>query len=92
MSSSAHDLLPHVDLGNTFGVLFIAVTISALLFGLTNVQIFIYFQTQRDTGMTPFKLIVIWLWYVYLRVTIAEHFNFALCPNLSGFLMLYTWH
>lgn len=62
MSSSAHDLLPQVDLGNTFGVLFIAVTLSALLFGLTNVQIFIYFQTQRDTGMTPSKLIVIWLW------------------------------
>ncbi|KAG1762553.1 hypothetical protein EDD22DRAFT_969953 [Suillus occidentalis] len=62
MSSSAHDLLPQVDLGNTFGVLFIAVTLSALLFGLTNVQIFIYFQTQRNTGMTPFKLIVIWLW------------------------------
>lgn len=28
------------------------------LFGLTNVQAFIYFQTHRDTGRTFFKLVV----------------------------------
>ncbi|KAG1808927.1 uncharacterized protein BJ212DRAFT_1484780 [Suillus subaureus] len=61
-SSSAQDLLPQIDLGNTFGALFIGVTLSAVLFGLTNVQISIYFQTHRVTGMTIFKLIVIWLW------------------------------
>ncbi|KAG2033876.1 hypothetical protein BDR03DRAFT_984706 [Suillus americanus] len=62
MSSSAQDLLPQVDLGNTFGALFIGVTLSAVLFGLTNVQIFIYFQTHKDTRISIFKLIVIWLW------------------------------
>ncbi|KAG2339036.1 hypothetical protein BDR05DRAFT_892391 [Suillus weaverae] len=58
MSSSAQELLPQVDLGNTFGALLIGVTLSAVLFGLTNVQTFIYFQTHRDTGMSYFKLIV----------------------------------
>jgi hypothetical protein len=77
MSSPAQNLLPQVDLGDTFGALYIGVALSAVcvnyfltmqsilntcrrnsLFGLTNVQIFIYFQTHRDTKMSLFKLIV----------------------------------
>jgi hypothetical protein len=92
MSSSAQDLLPQVDLGNTFGALFIGVALSAVfvnyfltmrsilnicrcnsLFGLTNVQIFIYFQTHRDTKMTFFKLIVRASCYIRLS-------GFGKCP------------
>ncbi|OAX33156.1 hypothetical protein K503DRAFT_859946 [Rhizopogon vinicolor AM-OR11-026] len=62
MSSSTQDLLPQsLDLGDTFGALLIGVTLAAVLFGVTNVQAFVYFQTHRDTGMTLYKLIVIWL-------------------------------
>ncbi|KAG1724547.1 hypothetical protein EDB19DRAFT_1644545 [Suillus lakei] len=57
MSSSTQGLFPQVDLGNTYGALFIGVIIAAILFGLTNVQAFIYFQTHRDTGRTFYKLI-----------------------------------
>ncbi|KAG2068161.1 hypothetical protein BDR04DRAFT_1103638 [Suillus decipiens] len=62
MSSPTQDLIPQLNIGSTFGALFIGVIISAVLFGLSNVQAFIYFQTHRDTGMTFYKLAVIWLW------------------------------
>ncbi|KAG1822494.1 uncharacterized protein BJ212DRAFT_1585310 [Suillus subaureus] len=74
MSSSVQDLIPQLDIGRTFGALFIAVAIAAvfvndllhmqpkLLFGLCSSQAFIYFQTHSVTGMTLYKLAVIWLW------------------------------
>ncbi|KAG2069957.1 hypothetical protein BDR04DRAFT_1054870 [Suillus decipiens] len=62
MSSSAQDLISQLDIENTFGALFIGVTIAAVLFGLSNAQAFIYFQTHRNTGKTIYKLTVIWLW------------------------------
>lgn len=49
------------------------------LFGVTNVQTFIYFQTHKDTGMTFFKLIV--------RISCCPifQFNHLLYVRLSGF-------
>ncbi|KAG1861781.1 hypothetical protein DFJ58DRAFT_657271 [Suillus subalutaceus] len=58
MSSSAQDLIPTLNIGNTFGALFIGVTIAAVLFGLSNVQAFVYFQAHRGTGTTFYKLAV----------------------------------
>ncbi|OAX37729.1 hypothetical protein K503DRAFT_857185 [Rhizopogon vinicolor AM-OR11-026] len=56
-----------LDIGNTFGALFIGAVLSAVLFGLSNVQAFIYFQTHRGTGITFYKLVVACLFthYVY---------------------------
>ncbi|KAG1879086.1 hypothetical protein F4604DRAFT_1923237 [Suillus subluteus] len=74
MSSSAQDLIPTLNIGKTFGALFIGVTIAAvfvndllvmqskLLFGLSNVQAFVYFQAHRGTGTTFYKLAIICLW------------------------------
>ncbi|KAG1724666.1 hypothetical protein EDB19DRAFT_295152 [Suillus lakei] len=62
MSSSMQDLIPQLDIGSTFGALFIGVIIAAILFGLSNVQAFVYFQTHRGTGITFYKLVVIGLW------------------------------
>ncbi|KAG1723218.1 hypothetical protein EDB19DRAFT_2043846 [Suillus lakei] len=53
---------PHLQLANTFGVLFIGVILAAVLFGITNVQAFIYFRTHSGAGITFYKLVVIWLW------------------------------
>ncbi|KAG1734419.1 uncharacterized protein EDB91DRAFT_588857 [Suillus paluster] len=61
-SSTSQDVIPQLDLGNTFGALFIAIIFAAILFGVTNVQVFIYFQTHGGTGMTFYKLVVILLW------------------------------
>ncbi|KAG2038604.1 hypothetical protein BDR03DRAFT_1009825 [Suillus americanus] len=62
MSSSTQDLIPQLHLGNTFGALFIGVTFAAILFGLSNIQAFYYFQTHRGTGISFLKLAVAWLW------------------------------
>ncbi|KAG2060554.1 hypothetical protein BDR06DRAFT_926334 [Suillus hirtellus] len=62
MSSSGQDLTPQINIGKTFGALFIGVTIAAVLFGLSNVQAFIYFLTHAGTGITFYKLAVIWFW------------------------------
>ncbi|KAG1785334.1 uncharacterized protein HD556DRAFT_1459191 [Suillus plorans] len=73
MSSSAQDAIPQLDLGNTFGALFIGVILAAVLFGLTNVQAFIYLQAHRNAGMTFFKLVITWLWIsdaLHLALTI----------------------
>ncbi|KAG2098925.1 uncharacterized protein F5147DRAFT_712727 [Suillus discolor] len=59
MSSSAQDAIPQLDLGNTFGALFIGVILAAVLFGLTNVQAFIYLQAHRSAGITFFKLVIV---------------------------------
>ncbi|KAG0698371.1 hypothetical protein DFH29DRAFT_855870 [Suillus ampliporus] len=62
MSSSTQIVSPQLDLGNTFGALFIGVIFATLLFGITNFQAFIYFQTHGGTGITFYKLVVILLW------------------------------
>ncbi|KAG1733040.1 uncharacterized protein EDB91DRAFT_1226279 [Suillus paluster] len=62
MSSSTQDVIPQLDLGNTYGALFIGAILATILFGVTSVQAFIYFQTHKGTGMTLYKLAVIWLW------------------------------
>ncbi|KAJ8590751.1 hypothetical protein M405DRAFT_815512 [Rhizopogon salebrosus TDB-379] len=75
MSSSTQDLpTPNLDLGNTFGALFIGVTLAAVLFGITNVQAFIYFQTHSGTGITVYKLVVVWLWILdALHLALITH-------------------
>ncbi|KAG2057343.1 hypothetical protein BDR06DRAFT_198761 [Suillus hirtellus] len=87
MSSSTQDLLPQINLGNTFGALLIGVALSAVLFGVTNVQTFIYFQTHKDTGMTFFKLIVIWLWiFDALHLALVVHcVYYYLVTNYANF-------
>ncbi|KAG2159076.1 uncharacterized protein EDB93DRAFT_1245631 [Suillus bovinus] len=64
MSSSTQALIPHLHLGSTFGALFIGVTFAAILFGLSNVQAFVYFQTHKGTGISFYKLAVAWLWII----------------------------
>ncbi|KAG1861756.1 hypothetical protein DFJ58DRAFT_725598 [Suillus subalutaceus] len=62
MASSTQDLIPHIQLANTFGALFIGVVLAAVLFGVTIVQVFIYFRTHSGTGITFYKIVVILLW------------------------------
>ncbi|KAG2355644.1 hypothetical protein BDR07DRAFT_1364979 [Suillus spraguei] len=74
MSSSVQDLIPQLNIETTFGALFIGINIAAILFGLNNVQALIYFQTHRGTGMTFYKLAIIWLWILdALHLTFIVH-------------------
>ncbi|KAJ8584406.1 hypothetical protein M405DRAFT_826879 [Rhizopogon salebrosus TDB-379] len=89
MSSPPQNLLPQVDLGNTFGALFIGVTLAAILFGVTNVQAFVYFQTHRGTW-TLYKLAVIWLWVLdALHLALITHcVYYYLVTNYANFTAL----
>ncbi|KAJ8584257.1 hypothetical protein M405DRAFT_827083 [Rhizopogon salebrosus TDB-379] len=80
-------LLPQIDLGNTFGAVFIGAALAAILFGLSNVQAFIYFQTHRDTGMTFFKSAVIALWTLdALHLALIIHcIYYYLVTNYANF-------
>ncbi|KAG2084821.1 uncharacterized protein F5147DRAFT_731407 [Suillus discolor] len=62
MSSSTQDLIPRVYFGTTFGALFIGVIFAAILFGLSNIQAFVYFQSHKGTKVLFPKLAVVWLW------------------------------
>lgn len=74
MSSSAQDPIPQLDIGRTFGALFIGVTIAAVLYGLSSVQAFIYFQTHKGTGTIFYKLAVICLWILdALHLSLIVH-------------------
>jgi hypothetical protein len=90
MSSSAQDAIPQLDLGNTFGALFIGVVLAAVLFGLTNVQAFIYLQAHKSAGITFFKLVVVWLWTfdaLHLALTIHSVYYY-LVTNYANFSVL----
>ncbi|KAG0692039.1 hypothetical protein DFH29DRAFT_1074038 [Suillus ampliporus] len=85
MSSSTQALIQQLNLGNTFGALFIGVIIAAILFGVTNVQAFIYFQTHRDTGRTFYKLVVIGLWILdALHLALIVHCVYYYLVNNYG--------
>ncbi|KAG2159080.1 uncharacterized protein EDB93DRAFT_1245636 [Suillus bovinus] len=74
MSSPTQALTPQLNLGSTFGALFIGVTFAAILFGLSNVQAFVYFQTHKDTGISFSKLAVVWLWILdALHLSLIVH-------------------
>ncbi|KAG1723215.1 hypothetical protein EDB19DRAFT_2043844 [Suillus lakei] len=69
MASSTQDLVPNLQLAKAFGALFIGVILAAVLFGVTNIQAFVYFRTHSGAGMTFHKLagrlccfLVIWFW------------------------------
>ncbi|KAG2363852.1 hypothetical protein BDR07DRAFT_1608529 [Suillus spraguei] len=62
MSSSTQDLTPQLHLGNTFGALFIGAACAAILFGLSNIQAFVYFQMHKGTRISFLKLVVACLW------------------------------
>ncbi|KAG1859778.1 hypothetical protein F4604DRAFT_1150258 [Suillus subluteus] len=66
--------LPQPSIGNTFGALFIGATLAAFLWGISNIQTLLYFQTHRDTGITFFKLVVILFWiFDALHLTFIVH-------------------
>ncbi|KAG1732072.1 hypothetical protein EDB19DRAFT_1305070 [Suillus lakei] len=86
MASSTQDLVPNLQLANTFGALFIGVILAAVLFGVTNVQAFIYFRTHSGAGMTFYKLVVMWLWILdALHLVLIVHFiYFYLVINFAN--------
>ncbi|OJA19084.1 hypothetical protein AZE42_03738 [Rhizopogon vesiculosus] len=52
-----------LDMDNTFGALYIGTVVGAILFGICTVQVFIYLQAHKGSGLTFYKLAVCWLWF-----------------------------
>ncbi|KAI9058626.1 hypothetical protein FKP32DRAFT_1688480 [Trametes sanguinea] len=66
--------MPAPNLGPTYGALFIGVLFSAVLFGVTMLQTFIYFQ-QYPSDRAWRKLAVSWLWFLdALHLALSAHF------------------
>ncbi|KAG1847559.1 hypothetical protein DFJ58DRAFT_915228 [Suillus subalutaceus] len=89
MSSSTQDLIPQLHLGNTFGALFIGIVFAAILFGLSNIQAFFYFQAHRDTAISFPKLAVAWLWildalHLFLIVHCVYYYLVAHYADISA--------
>ncbi|KAG2126230.1 hypothetical protein DEU56DRAFT_556493 [Suillus clintonianus] len=66
--------MAQLDLNSTFGALYIGAAIGAIFFGLSNVQVFLYFQSRRNSGFTFYKFAVCWLWFLdALHVALVNH-------------------
>ncbi|KAH7908049.1 hypothetical protein BJ138DRAFT_1208744 [Hygrophoropsis aurantiaca] len=55
--------LPTFNLTDTYGAMLICVIVSAILFGLTNLQAFIYLRVQLNKSYF-FSIAVCWLWFL----------------------------
>ncbi|KAG1750974.1 hypothetical protein EDD22DRAFT_252235 [Suillus occidentalis] len=60
--SSLTQVQPHIDIGCTYGALFIGCILAALLFGLTSIQAYVYFRTHTGGWTKFYRLIVLLLW------------------------------
>ncbi|KAG1861748.1 hypothetical protein DFJ58DRAFT_744158 [Suillus subalutaceus] len=74
MSSSTQVPQPsHLDPASIYGAFFIGSILAAVLFGLTNIQAFIYFRTHVGKWTTFYRLVVSLLWTldaVHLALTV----------------------
>jgi len=79
----------NLHLADTYGALFIGLLISAVLFGITNLQLFVYSQSYKDDHIWS-KLAVCWLWLldaVHLAL-ISHAVYFYLVTNYANPLEL----
>ncbi|KAL7278801.1 hypothetical protein ACG7TL_007812 [Trametes sanguinea] len=66
--------MPAPNFGPTYGALFIGLLFSAVLFGVTMLQTFVYFQ-QYPSDRAWRKLAVSWLWFLdALHLALSAHF------------------
>ncbi|KAG2758281.1 hypothetical protein P692DRAFT_2017189 [Suillus brevipes Sb2] len=80
----------HVDLGSTYGALFIGCILSALLFGLTNIQAYVYFRTHAGRWTKFYRLVVLLLWTLdAIHVGLTVHcVYYYLVINFANFAAL----
>jgi len=71
------------EVGTTFGALFIGVLISSIFFGVTNLQVYIYFRTYSNDSVWN-KSSVCYVWY--------GHWHSIRSQNIFGHLDWIDWH
>jgi len=70
----------NLHLADTYGALLIGLLISAVLFGITNLQVFVYSQSYKDDSIWS-KLAVSWLW-------LLDAFHLALISHAVYFYLI----
>ncbi|KAG2758280.1 hypothetical protein P692DRAFT_201780179 [Suillus brevipes Sb2] len=81
-----------IDLGSTYGALFIGCMFASLLFGLTSIQAYVYFRTHTGRWTKFYRFIVLLLWTldaVHLALTIHCVYYY-LVTNFANFEALVT--
>ncbi|KAG2153057.1 uncharacterized protein EDB93DRAFT_1248975 [Suillus bovinus] len=81
LAMASQDLIPHLQLANTVGVLFIGVVLAAIFFGGTYAQAFIYFQTHNGTAITFYKIVV-------MSLCILDALHLALIVHCTYFYLV----
>ncbi|PCH44978.1 hypothetical protein WOLCODRAFT_77569 [Wolfiporia cocos MD-104 SS10] len=74
------------ELDETYGAVLVGAFVSAVLYGVTNAQVFVYFRENTNDKLI-YKLAVSWLWYELLdtlHVALGIHMvYFYLITNFS---------
>ncbi|KAK0221333.1 hypothetical protein IW262DRAFT_890872 [Armillaria fumosa] len=85
MSSQPSPEIP--SLGNTFGALFVGATIAAILFGIMNVQVLIYFKRYpNDWALYRYSVALFWVLDV-VHVALGTHALYHYLIDMSGNLL-----
>lgn len=77
-SSSVADINFHLT--DTYGALYIGLLLSAVLFGIVNLQVFVYFQSYKADRIWS-KIAVCWLW-------LLDAFHLALISHVVYFYLV----
>ncbi|KAI0732624.1 hypothetical protein C8Q72DRAFT_93281 [Fomitopsis betulina] len=71
------------EVGQTYGAAYIGVCISAVLYGITNLQVFVYFKEYRHDTLLD-KLVVCWLW-------ILDSLHLAFCVYMLYWYLITSY-
>ncbi|KAK0445941.1 hypothetical protein EV421DRAFT_1902292 [Armillaria borealis] len=85
MSSQPSPVIP--SLGSTFGALFVGATIAAILFGIMNVQVLIYFKRYpNDWSLYRYSVALFWVLDI-VHVALGTHALYHYLIDMSGNLL-----
>ncbi|PBK65142.1 hypothetical protein ARMSODRAFT_444775 [Armillaria solidipes] len=93
MSSQASRSIPSI--GETFGVLYVGATIAAILFGITNLQMVVYYKNYpNDSSLYRYSVALLWVLDA-LHVALTTHalyfYLIDMFGDLAGALVHSVW-
>ncbi|KAK0221341.1 hypothetical protein IW262DRAFT_892719 [Armillaria fumosa] len=90
--SSSHPMSSKLALWDTLGVLYVGATISAILFGITNLQVVIYYKRYpTDWWVYRYSVAVLWILDAF-HVALSTHSLYYYLVDMSGDLVASLVH
>ncbi|KAF9459532.1 hypothetical protein BDZ94DRAFT_1300501 [Collybia nuda] len=73
-------MAPPVTLGNTIGAAFLGTVAAAILFGVTNIQVYLYFQNYpQDWRVQKISVFTLWILdIIHLSLTVAAVYHYLI--------------